>query len=510
MDRESGPFLFRKRAFRGILRAMPLSRPKILIDLKSSRVSAFTAVPTHVNLSRRHSRSRFAPLAKTLLLLMVGAYALFGSAIAPSLNSFAAAPTAEERQQLEVELAQLEQQIADDEATVAAYRKQGSTLSSEIKQLNAKIDKLSLQIKVINLSLVRLNADINQNQQEINQTKQQIDSSRSAMAGAIQSIYENEQVSLVTVLLQNPNLSDFFSDINNLIAVQDSLTTAIQKIHELQDQLLTQQENLVAKKSDTSAFKALQDEQRQLVLTTKQQKDQLLTVTKGQEKTYQQLVVQKKETAAKIRSRIFALLGGGQMTFAQAYDFAKYAEQATGVSAAFLLAVLDRESALGKNVGRCSYHKAMAAGKTGKPPSSRDDVTPFFQITSELGLDPEKTQVSCANSDGAYGGAMGPAQFIPTTWMLYRDRIAKITGANPPSPWKNSDAFVGTALYLQDAMKACTGPTYGSGNGQIKCAAARYYAGGNWSRFVSSYGSGTLNRMQKFEDDIAVLAESNT
>jgi membrane-bound lytic murein transglycosylase B len=304
------------------------------------------------------------------------------------------------------------------------------------------------------------------------------------------------------VLLQNPNLSDFFNDINNLIAVQDSLTSTVQRINELKTELLDEQDELVAKKSDATAIKQLQDQQRQTIAALKKEKDGLLVVTKGQEATYQALAKQKRETAAKIRNRIFELLGGGEMTFEQAYDFAKFAEKATEVPAALLLAVLDRESALGKNVGRCSYHTAMAPGA---PKSKRDDVTPFLQITAELGLDPEKTMVSCAiSTDGAYGGAMGPAQFIPTTWMLYRDRIAAITGSNPPSPWKNSDAFAGTALYLSDALKACAS-TYSAGDAKTRCAAARYYAGGNWKRHLYTYGSATLTRQHKFEDDIEVL-----
>lgn len=481
---------------------MGLKKPKLVLDLKSSRTTPFARTSHNVNLARRRKDLPFSAIIRTALLIAVGVYALFGFAAAPSSSSSRAAEqTREERAQLENELAQVEQQIADYEATVSAYQKQGVTLKGEIENLNKKIDQLNLRIKVINLSLTRLNGEIDQNQKQIIVTQSRLDMNKSAIGQALQGIYENDRTSLVSALLEHENLSDFFSDFNNLVAVQDGLTTTVQEINELKDQLLDQKESLAAKKADAVAMKEFQDRQRGEISQTKATKDQLLKDTKGSEKAYQEKLQQTRATAAKIRNRLFELLGGGEMTFDQAYALAKQAQQATNVPASLLLAVLDRESALGKNVGKCSYKTAMAPGK---PKSSRDDVTPFLQITSELGLDPEKTMVSCAiSSDGAWGGAMGPAQFIPTTWMLYRDKIAQITGSNPPSPWRNSDAFVGTALYLQNSLKACS--DY-SGDTQIRCAAARYYAGGNWRRHLYTYGSGTLTRMKKFADDIEVLS----
>jgi peptidoglycan hydrolase CwlO-like protein len=456
---------------------MRITRPKTVIDVKNGRTSSFTSVPSRVDLASKPKKISLIPLVKGVLFGAVLLYALFGLAFAPNrLSSFAAEPTEEERAQLEKDLAGLEQQIADYEITVAAYKKQGVSLKGEISSLTAKMEKVNLQIKAINLSLAKLNRDIDQNKNKITTTQQKLDFNREAMMQALQSVYENENTSLVTILLTKPNLSDFFNDINNLVSVQESLTATAQKINELKNELLDEQDDLVSKKTDATNFKTLQDNQRKAAEALKREKDELLKTTKGQEAAYQKLVAEKRASAAKIRNRLFELLGGGEMTFEAAYNLAKTAEAATNVPAALLLAVLDRESALGKNVGRCSYKTAMAPGP---PKSKRDDVTIFLKITSELGLDPEKTLVSCAiSTDGAYGGAMGPAQFIPTTWMLYRDRIAAVTGNSPASPWKNGDAFVGTALYLKDAMSACTG-AYASGNNQIKCAAARYYAGGS-------------------------------
>lgn len=423
---------------------------------------------------------------KISLLHILGAILLVGGMF--SLQAYGAEPTAAERAALEAELAELEKEIAQHEATIAEYQKQGKTLKGEISRLNTQIGKLNLQIKAVTLNLQKLDQEISVTQGKINETQGEIDLNQENLISILQTVHEQDAEGVVEVLLRHNSLSDFFGDLNSFLSMQDTLAATLAQIVQLRDTLVDTKEVLAEKRSDAAALKATHDSQKATVQKTQNEKNTLLKVTKGKESEYQKVLAATKKTAAEIRKQIFKLLGGGELSFEVAYEYAKFAEQMTGVRAALILAVLDRESALGQNVGRCNYKTAM---------HPRRDIPHFTTITSELGIDPNSVMVSCANQDGAYGGAMGPAQFIPSTWNVYKSRIAEVTGNNPPSPWRNADAFVATGLYLKDAGAATNERT----------AAARYYCGGNWNRYVCTnvYGAKVVAQAKRFQEDINTL-----
>ena len=111
----------------------------------------------------------------------------------------------------------------------------------------------------------------------------------------------------------------------------------------------------------------------------------------------------------------------------------------------------------------------------------RKQRSAFVELTASLGFDPDLMPISKKAWYGYCGGAMGPAQFMPTTWKLYENRISQITGHNPPNPWDPFDAFAAAALLLKD-----NGAVSGNYTAE-RNAALKYLAGSNWKKSAYSF-----------------------
>jgi membrane-bound lytic murein transglycosylase B len=190
-------------------------------------------------------------------------------------------------------------------------------------------------------------------------------------------------------------------------------------------------------------------------------------------------------------------------TFGEALEIAKFVSKITGIRPAFLLAVMTQESNIGKNVGQCylvnfSTGEGVRAGTNKKEPRTMNpkrDIPYFLSITQDLGRDPHNTPVSCPMSYG-WGGAMGPAQFIPETWVKsgYGQKVKEITGRQA-DPWNINDAFLAAGLYLKDL---------GGLQNEFK-AAMRYFSGNSWSKYEEFYGRSVLSIASQYEEDIKAI-----
>jgi membrane-bound lytic murein transglycosylase B len=311
-------------------------------------------------------------------------------------------------------------------------------------------------------------------------------------------------------MLSSDELSDFFNNLTALESLNVKSEELLQDIKNLKTTLEGQKQSLDDEKQDLEKMAQIQMLQKKESTATKQEQEQLLEETKGKESEYQKILSATQQKAAEIKARIFELAGVPKApTFGEALDMAKYVESITGVRPAFLLAVLQHESAIGQNVGQCYLaNKDTGDGvrATGngtvisKVMSPTRDVPPFLAITADLGRDAFKTLVSCPMSFG-WGGAMGPAQFIPSTWMLYRDKVKSVTG-KAADPWNIKDSFLAAAFYLADY-----GATKQTWNAEWR-AAMIYFSGSTSSRY-SFYGNSVMSKADTIQGWIQDIEKAN-
>lgn len=437
------------------------------------------------------------------LVCVIGAVLLGAVLMLPGQGRADQPYSQQQRAQLQQQLQVIEQQIAQYQQELATTVAQKNTLTNKINQLKKQQAALQLQIRATVLQVDIVTSELNDTVQAISQQEYKIGQLQGQMSKFLLLVQQQDDVPLWYRVASSATLSDLFSDLQDYSVVLGGLQDLHQQVTRAKIQLEGQQQTLSQKQDAAQNLLTIKTLQQQKLTETVTTQNTLLQQTKGRESAYQSQIKESKAQAAQIRGRIYQLLDvSTQITFGQAYQIATWVSQATGVRPAFLLAVLTQESNLGKNVGTCN--------RLGDPPSKQwqaimkpdRDQQPFLQITRELGMDPNVTPVSCPMRDKngqrlGWGGAMGPAQFLPSTWLGYRNQVSQFTGKSPANPWDIRDAFAAAAIKLRDG--GATSGRQGEWN-----AALRYFSGSTNSAY-SFYAANVQSLADGYQSDIDQL-----
>ncbi len=444
-----------------------------------------------------------------LAVLMLGV-AIMGRAVyaedlpdtCPGLSASECSALKDQYEELQKEIAGLNKQIAETQA------KKG-TLQGDVSALNAQIAQAQAQIKAKNIEIKKIGGQIETKTAAINQLSAKIDRGHESLAAFLRQQDQVDDLSLVEIALAADNAFSLFNDVDNIVTVQAGLNTEFAKVRDARSQEEAARKALAAQQAAASDAKFVVQTKEAEINQNKQEKTQLLAITANQESQYKQVLAQRQAEAAQIRARLFPLRDTGTIAFGDAVRYAQAAGSKTGVRPALILAILSQESDLGANVGNCLITDLTTGdgkGKnTGTPFSgvmkAPRDTVPFKTITEALGKDWSTTPVSCPQP-GGYGGAMGPTQFIPSTWMLFDARIKAALGVPATNPWNAEHAIMATALYMQDVGAA------GGGYSAERDAACRYYSGQPCSVAGATYGNSVIAKATNFQNDIDFLKDN--
>jgi peptidoglycan hydrolase CwlO-like protein len=437
------------------------------------------------------------------------------------------------------------QREAEESLILKDAQDRRQTLQGELNTLQSRINRMEADINRSSLVVKDLTIQVQDTQSSIEVSRRQIADYRLALADILQLAYEQSRRSPIEIILSGQPLSNIFGDLSVMDNISARAEELLQHSIDLEAYLSGQKIKMEQEKKSIETEIYVQSVQKSNLQKTTQEKDVLLTRTKGEEAIYQQQLAETRRQAeavvSELKGRLFRMIDSAQeITEYEAVKLALSVADLTGISPAFLLAIIEQESAVGRYVGgcyltdvktgmgTCKDSVASYCSQPGDPaprtmrssPRSKNvnsDTINFVAITEQLGKDWRKEPVSCwipycyhiksgaltrrniaVDRSGniicpagyapyGFGGAMGPAQFIPQTWLAYKYRTEKILSVSAANPWNPLHAFTASALLLRD---------HGA-DGTIRghmSAAGKYYGDGN-----IGYIQGVMRHVEKWD-----------
>ncbi len=436
-------------------------------------------------------------LASFILISVLGGIAPV--TLAAQTSSCSSDTTGKSRSQLETELAACNAEIEQWTSELNKAKSSSASFKTDIAALTAKINAAQASIKGKNNQIALLNKDIAAKVSQINVLNTRIDKGKAAIADILRKTNDLNSYSLVEAMLSDQDLSSFFVDVDTYASAEVALGDLFDELRSTKALTEAEKANLNKKKEAEAAAKAAIEAAKKEVEVANAQKKTLLAVSQSNEKTYAQVLADRQAKAAKIRAVLFPLVDAGAIPFGKALEYAQTAGAYTGVRPALILGILQQESNLGSNVGRCVITD-LATGQTKNVTSGyvwsngihpTRDLPILQSILGNLGRDPLTTKVSCPIAGIAgYGGAMGPTQFIPSTWNLIAKKVGTAMGKGTPDPWNPADAIMAAAILLQG-----NGAAAGSADAE-RNAACKYYSGRvcSTASHIGAYGTQVMSR----------------
>jgi len=408
----------------------------------------------------------------SFILIIIISVGMFSYKIIPTYANVTLQDAQANKAQLESELSILEKEIAVKQKQLNQQKGQSASISRDVSILTTQINKAKLNIRAQNLIIQKLGGEISKKDTQIQGLVTKMNNELASLAQLIRKQRQIENTPIIVLMLSKNTISSVYGDLDAFSSIKNGIKTSIEKIKIVKIELENKKNKVIDTKNKLETSK-------KEVLLSEQAKQKLLSISKNKEFQYKEIINQKAKRKAEILSALFRLRDASAIPFSTALKYANLASSKTGVRPAFLLAILTQESNLGANQGSC-YVTDFKTGngiiiKSGKFIRKVMRPMDFLTITSKLGRNPFKTIVSCPINGYGYGGAMGPSQFIPSTWQGVRNRVSKILNVITPDPWNPKDAFMASALYLKDLGAIRGGYT------AEKNAACRYYSGSSCS-----------------------------
>lgn len=205
-----------------------------------------------------------------------------------------------EIQRLEKQIAVYKEQIKNQKSAASTLSKQIAAMEAQIKKLQAEIQLTQAKISAAALKIEELKSDINARSIEIQKQKDNL-------GETIRAINDFDQETSISLVLKNDNFSDFLNQVQFIESLQQGLQTKLEEIKMLKKEL---EEKKISQEEQKSALENFRNElsgKNMVLASQKEDKEDLLTQTKNQEKKYQAMLSDLQKKREQIEKEIFQI-----------------------------------------------------------------------------------------------------------------------------------------------------------------------------------------------------------
>lgn len=206
-----------------------------------------------------------------------------------------------EIEKLKEQINERNSRLSEIEAEISKFEGQLKEVGAEKKTLQSAINQLELERKKVNAEISRTSnlisstdLEINKLVLEISNTKKDIESVQSAVGSIIRSEFIESERSLIELLLSQKKLSDFWNSYEAHENVRDTLSSKVSFLSEAKAVLEEQRNSSESKRSELNSLKNQYSDQNIVLVNNTKERSELLTLTKNEEKNYQQLLASQK------------------------------------------------------------------------------------------------------------------------------------------------------------------------------------------------------------------------
>lgn len=214
-----------------------------------------------------------------------------------------------------VEIKQLEAEIQKYQDELKKTRKEINNISGAVGELTTTSKKLDTNIKLTEKKIETSQLKIIELSQEIGKKGTELERSQNGLSSIVRALDEQENITPIEFLLGNEDFSQFWSQVDALASLGDSLDSHIDEVRSIARDLET---NKIAKENEKDSlqdFRGDLSDQKKVADYNKSLKQELLSETKSKESEYQKMLAEKQARKdafeadlAKLESQLVTIL----------------------------------------------------------------------------------------------------------------------------------------------------------------------------------------------------------